>query len=362
MPSAGEHFKTSNSVWSAMGASLARASSSQCIFGGNAMKLSHRRQFLHLAVGAAVLPSVSRIARAQAYPSRPVRILVGYAAGGPLDTSGRLMAQWLSERLGQQFVIENRPGAGSNIATEAVARARPDGYTLLQASASNAWNAALYDNLNFDFIRDFAQIATVRRAGGILEVNPSIPARTVPEFIAYAKANPGVINFASTGIGSGTHVVGELFKIMTGVNLVHVPYRGEAPALTDLIGGQVQVFFSTLPGSIEFIRAGKLRPLAVTTAKRQGVLPDIPPLSDFLTGYEASGWSGLGAPKATPAEIVEKLNKEINAALADPKIKARLADLGGTPLVGSPADFGKLIADDTEKWGKVIRAANIKPE
>jgi len=325
------------------------------------MKLP-RRQFLHLAAGAATLPAVSRIAWAQAYPSRPVRIIVPAPPGGSLDIAARLMAQWLSERLGQPFVIENRPGAATNVGTDVVVRAPSDGYTLLLVSAINAVNATLYEKLNFNFVRDIAPVASIVRVPFVMEVNPSVPAKTVPEFIAYAKANPGVINFASTGIGSGTHVVGELFKMMTGVDLVHVPYRGEAPALTDLIGGQVQVFFSTLPGSIEFIRAGKLRPLAVTTAKRQGVLPDIPPLSDFLTGYEASGWSGLGAPKATPAEIVEKLNKEINAALADPKIKARLADLGGTPLVGSPADFGKLIADDTEKWGKVIRAANIKPE
>jgi len=325
------------------------------------MKLP-RRQFLHLAAGAATLPAVSRIAWAQAYPSRPVRIIVPAPPGGSLDIAARLMAQWLSERLGQPFVIENRPGAATNVGTDVVVRAPSDGYTLLLVSAINAVNATLYEKLNFNFVRDIAPVAIIMRVPFVMEVNPTVPAKTVPEFIAYAKANPGVINFASTGIGSGTHVVGELFKIMTGVNLVHVPYRGEAPALTDLIGGQVQVFFGTLPGSIELIRAGKLRPLAVTTAKRQGVLPDIPPLSDFLTGYEASGWSGLGAPKATPAEIVEKLNKEINAALADPKIKARLADLGGTPLVGSPADFGTLLASDTEKWGKVIRVANIKAE
>ena len=323
------------------------------------MKLPHRRQFLHLAAGAAALPVASRFACAQAYPTRPVRITVPAPPGGSLDTAARLMGQWLSERLGQPFVIESRPGAATNVGTDVVVRAPSDGYTLLLVSAINAVNATLYEKLNFNFVRDIAPVAIIMRVPFVMEVNPTVPAKTVPEFIAYAKANPGMINFASTGIGSGTHVVGELFKIMTGVNLVHVPYRGEAPALTDLIGGQVQVFFGTLPGSIELIRAGKLRPLAVTTAKRQGVLPDIPTLSDFLTGYEASG---VGAPKDTPAEVIERLNHAINAGLTDPKIKARLSELGGEVHALSPADFGKLIAEETEKWGKVIRAANIKPE
>jgi tripartite-type tricarboxylate transporter receptor subunit TctC len=326
------------------------------------MKLPHRRQFLRLAASTAALPAVSRVAWAQAYPTRPVRIIVPAPPGGSLDTAARLMGQWLSERLGQPFVIESRPGAATNVGTDVVVRAPSDGYTLLLVSAINAVNATLYEKLNFNFVRDIAPVAIIMRVPFVMEVNPSVPARTVPEFIAYAKANPGMINFASTGIGSGTHVVGELFKIMTGVNLVHVPYRGEAPALTDLMGGQVQVFFSTLPGSIELIRAGKLRPLAATTANRQAVLPDIPTLSDFLTGYEASGWSGVGAPKDTPAEVIERLNHAINAGLTDPKIKARLSELGGDVHALSRSDFGKLIADETEKWGKVIRAANIKPE
>ena len=326
------------------------------------MKLPHRRNFLHLAAGAAALPSVSRIARAQAYPSRPVRILVGFAAGGSSDIHARLLGQWLSERLGQQFVIENRPGAGSNIAVEAVVKAPPDGYTLLMVTSANAINATLYDSLNFNFMRDIAPIAMIDSLPNVMEVNPSIDAKTVPEFIDYAKANPRKLNFASVGNGSPSHVSAELFKMMAGVDLVHVPYRGGPPALTDLLGGQVQLFFGAIAGSIGHIRAGKLRALAVTSAMRSPALPDIPTVGEFVSGYEASGLSGIAAPRNTPAEIIDKLNSEINAALADPKIKARLTDLGGTELPGSPADFGKLIADETEKWGKVVRAANIKPE
>jgi tripartite-type tricarboxylate transporter receptor subunit TctC len=321
-----------------------------------------RRQFLHLAAGAAALPITSHLASAQAYPSRPVRVIVPAPPGGAADIAARLMGQWPSERLGQPFVIENRPGAATNIGTDVVVRASPDGYTLLLVSAISAVNATLYDKLNFNFIRDIAPIASITRLPFVMVINPAVPATTVPEFITYAKTNPGKINFGSNGIGTGIHVAGELFNIMTGVNIVHVHYRGEAPALTDLIGGQVQVSFSTLPGSIEFIRAGKLRPLAVTTAKRQGVLPDAPTLSEFLTGYEASGWLGVGAPKGTPTEVIDKLSNAINAALTDAKIKARLSELGGEVLALSPSDFGKLITEDTEKWGKVVRAANIKPE
>jgi tripartite-type tricarboxylate transporter receptor subunit TctC len=321
------------------------------------MKLP-RRQFLHLAAGAAALPAVPRIAGAQAYPTRPVRIIVGFTAGSATDITARLVGQWLSERFGQQFVIDNRPGAGGNIAAEAVVRAPPDGYTLLLFSASAAINATLYDKLNHNFIRDIAPVASVIRGPTVMVVNPSVPAKSVPEFIAYAKANPGRISFASSGIGSGTHLAGELFKMMAGVNMVHVPYRGGGPALTDLLGGQVQVMFPSTVSSIEYIRAGRLRALAVTTATRSDALPDVPTVDEFVPGYEASAWFGVGAPKATPAEIVEKLNKEINAGLADPKIKARL----GAPLALSPAEFGKLIADETEKWGKVIRAANIKAD
>jgi len=325
------------------------------------MKLP-RRKFLRLAAGAAALPALPRVASALDYPTRPVHLLVGFAAGGPLDTSARLIGQWLSERLGQPFVIENRPGAGSNLATEIVARAPPDGYTLLEASAANAWNAALYDNLSFNFIRDIALVAGVRRAAGVMEVNPSVPVRTVPEFIAYAKANPGKINMATGGAGSAPHLYGELFKMMAGVDLVTVNYRGSAPALPDLIAGQVQVMFDVVISSIGHIRAGKLRPLGVTTAARLAVLPDVPPISDFLPGYEASSWDGIGAPANTPPEIVGILNKQVNAALADPTFKARLADLGAEPFAGSTAEFGKFIVDYTEKWGKVIRAAGIKAE
>jgi tripartite-type tricarboxylate transporter receptor subunit TctC len=326
-----------------------------------AMKLP-RRQFLQLAAGAAVLPAVSRFAWAQTYPTRPVRVIVPFAPAGDTDLVARLIGQWLSERLGQQFVIENRPGAGTNIGTEAVVRAPADGYTLLLASPPAAINATLYDKLNFVFLRDIAPVAGVIRAPFVMEVNPSVSSKTVPEFIAYAKANPGKISMASAGIGSGPHVAGELFKMMAAVNTIHVPYRGQGPALTDLLGGQVQFYFAGIPSSIQYLRAGKLRALAVTTATRSEVLPEIPTLSDFLPGYEASFWGGFCAPKGTPAEIVDKLNKEINAGLADPKMKARIADLGATVLSGSPADFAKLIADETEKWGQVIRAANIKPE
>jgi len=325
------------------------------------MKLP-RRNFLHLAAGAAALATVSRIARAQAYPSRPVRVIVPATAGGGYDIVARLMGQWLSERLGQQFVIDNRPGGGTNIGTEAVVRAAADGYTLLLVASANAINATLYEKLNFNFIRDIAAVAGIISLPEVMVVHPSVPAKTIPDFIAYAKANPGKISMASGGIGTPGHLSGELFKTMTGVNMVHVPYRGVAPALTDLLGGQVQVGFVSVPSSIEHIRTGKLRALAVTTAKRAEALPDIPTFAEFVPGYEASFWYGVGAPKATPAEIVEKLNNEIKAGLADPKIKARLADLGGSVLPGSPSDFGKLIADDTEKWGKVIRAANIKPD
>ena len=325
------------------------------------MKLP-RRQFLHLAAGAAALPAVSRIARAQAYPTRPVRIIVATAPGGAPDILARLIGPWLSERLGQQFVIENRPGGGSNIGTEAVVRAPPDGYTLLLVTTTHAINATLYDKLNFNFVRDIAPVAGIMRVPEVMVVNPSVPAKTVPEFIAYAKANPGKINLGSPGIGTPGHVDGELFKMMAGVDLVHVPYRGGGPVMTDLLGGQVQVLFGSTSLTIEQIRAGKLRPLAVTTATRWEGLPDLPTVSEFLPGYEASAWSGVGAPRNTPAKIIDTLNKEINAALADPKMKARIADLGGTVLAGSPTDFGKFIADETEKWAKVIKFAGIKPE
>ena len=321
-----------------------------------------RRKFLHLAAGAAALPATSRFALAQTYPTRPVRWIVGFPAGGGSDVLARLLGQWLSERLGQPFVIENRPGAGTNIATEAVVRAPPDGYTLLQASVPAAINATLYDKLNFNFIRDIAPVASFTRATYVMAVHPSFPAKTVPEFIAYAKVNPGKINMASAGNGTPQHLSGELFKMMAGVNMIHVPYRGDAPALTDLLAGQVQLCFSGLVSSIEYIRTGKVRALAVTTAKRLETAPDIPTLGDFVPGYEANGWQGIGAPKSTPTEIVDKLNKEVNAGLADPKMKQRLLDLGGVPLPLTPTDFGKLIADETEKWGNVIRAANIKAE
>jgi tripartite-type tricarboxylate transporter receptor subunit TctC len=325
------------------------------------MKLP-RRRFLQLAAGAVALPAVSHVAEAQAYPTRPVRLIVPFGPAGATDITARLIGQWLSERLGQQFVIENRPGAGGNIATEAVVRAAPDGYTLLYVTTANASNATLYGKLNFNFVRDIAPIAPIVSFPYIMVVNPSVPAKTLPEFIAYAKANPGKINMASVGIGSTPHLNGELFKVMTGTNIVHVPYRSAAAVLTDLMSGQVQLYFGTTASSLEYVRTGKLRALGVTIERRLDALPDIPTVGEFVPGYEAHNWYGVGAPKATPAEIVQKLNKEINAAVADPKIKARLADLGATALTGSPADFGKLIATETEKWGKVIRAANIKPE
>jgi tripartite-type tricarboxylate transporter receptor subunit TctC len=330
--------------------------------GGIEMKLPHRRQVLHLAAGAAALPSASRIARAQAYPSRPVRIIVPTTPAGAGDILARLIGQWLSERLGHPFIIDNRPGAGSNIATEAVVRAPADGYTLLLAGTPNAVNVTLYERLSFSFLRDIAPVAGIIRGPYVMAVNPTVPAKTVPELIGYAKANPDKINYASVGIGSAGHVSGELFKMMTGTKMTHVPYRGGGPALNDLLGGQVQVMFATTVASIEYIRAGRLRALAVTTAMRSEALPDIPTVSEFVPHYEASAWFGVGAPKNTPSQIIDQLNEAINAGLADPKIKARLADLGGTSFVGSPADFGKHIADETEKWAKVIKFANIKPE
>jgi tripartite-type tricarboxylate transporter receptor subunit TctC len=325
------------------------------------MKLP-RRKFFHLAAAAAALPAVSRLARAQDYPTRPVRWIVGFAPGGGVDIMARLIGQWLSERLGQPFVIENRPVAGTNITTQVVVSAPPDGYTLLLVNAANAINATFYGNLNFNFLRDIAPVAGIMRVPSVMVVNPSVPAKTIPEFIAYAKANPGKINMASGGIGGPSHVSGELFNMMAGVSMVHVPYRGAGPALVDLLGGQVQVLFNSPPASIEYIKAGALRALAVTTATRAEALPDIPTVGEFVPGYEASQWYGVGVPKDTPTEIVDKLNKEINAGLADAKMKVRLADLGGTVLAGSPADFAKLIADETEKWGNVIRALNIKAD
>ena len=325
------------------------------------MKLP-RRKFLHLAAGAVALPAVSRFSWAQAYPTRPVHIFVGFAAGGAFDITARLIGQWLSARLGQPFVIENRPGAAGNIGTEAVVKSPPDGYTLLLCGNPNTSNATFYDKLNYNFIRDIAPVAGVLRGPYVLVVNPSVPAKSVPELIAYAKVNPRKLNMASQGNGSPGHVAGELFQMMAGIILVHVPYRGMGPALTDLLGGQVQVTFASIVSSIAYIRAGRLRALAVTTATRSKELPDIATVGEFVPGYEASTWYGIGAPKATPEEIVEKLNTEINASLADPKLQARLADLGGTVIVDSPANFGKFIAADTEKWAKVIRAANIKAE
>jgi tripartite-type tricarboxylate transporter receptor subunit TctC len=325
------------------------------------MKLP-RRRFLRLAAGAAALPAVAHVARADAYPTRPVRWIVGFTPAGGNDIVARLMGQWLSERLGQPFVIENRPGAGTNIATEAVVNAPADGYTLLLANLANAINATLYEKLNFNFIRDIAPVAGISQAPLILAVNPAVPARTVSELIAYAKANPGRVNMGSAGIGSAGHLAGELFKMMAGVSLVHVPYRGNAPALTDLIAGQVEVVFPSAASSIEYVKTGKLRGLAVTGATRLDALPDLPTVGDTVPGYEASSLYGIGAPMNTPVEIVDKLNKEVNAALADPRMRAQLAGLGGTPLPGSPAEFGRLIADETEKWGKVIKFAGIKPQ
>ncbi len=325
------------------------------------MKLS-RRTFLHLAAGTAAMPFASRMARAEAYPSRSVRLIVGFSAGATADTVSRLIGQWLSERLGQPFIVENRPGAGGNLATEAAVRAAPDGYTLLYITPSNAINATLYEKLNFNFRREIAPVARIGQQPDVMVVHPSVPAKTVLEFIAYAKTNPGKINMASSGIGATPHMAGELFKMMTGVNMTHIPYRGEAPALTDLLAGQMQVMFSTLPASIEHIRAGKLRPLAVTTASRAQALPDLPTVGDFVPGYNVSSWQGIGVPNKTPAEIIDKLNSQINAALADPKIRARLANLGNTVLPGSPADFGNFIADETEKWAKVVKFADLKPK
>jgi tripartite-type tricarboxylate transporter receptor subunit TctC len=326
------------------------------------MKLPHRRHLLHLAAGAAALPAVSRVARAQVYPSRPVRIVVGFPAGGSFDVVARLFGQWLSERLGQPFIVENRSGAGGNIGTEVVVNAQPDGYTLLLVNDTHAVNATLYEKLNFNFIRDIAPIASIASVPNVMQVNPAVPAQSVSEFIAYAKANPGKINMASGGNGTPAHVSGELFKIMAGVNMLHVPYRGGAPAIADLIGGQVQVMFPNIPQTIEILKSGKLRPLGVTTATRLDVLPEVPTVGETVPGYETIGWIGLGAPRRTSAQLIGRLNSEIQRALDDPKIKARLTDLGVTRVSGSPADFGKLIADETEKWGKVIRAANIKPE
>ena len=326
------------------------------------MKLPHRRQFLHLAAGAAVLPTLPRIALAQTYPTRPVRLIVTFAAGGSPDIIARLMGQWLSERLGQPIIVDNRPGAAGNIGTEIGVRAPPDGYTLLMALSVNAINASVYNNLSFNFIRDTAPVASIASTPLIMEVNPSVPAKTVPEFIAYAKANPGKISMASGGKGAPGHVAGELFKMMAGVDMVHVPYRGDALVLPDLISGQVQVYFGVMPASLGYIRAGKLRALAVTSATRQEALPDVPTVGEFLPGFEARGWYGIVVPKATPAEIVGKLNQEINAALADPNMKKRLTDLGVAVFAGSPADFGKFIADETEKWAKVVKFAGVKAE
>jgi tripartite-type tricarboxylate transporter receptor subunit TctC len=321
-----------------------------------------RRTFLQLAATGAALPAFARIAPAQAYPARPVRWIVGVAPGGTLDIIARLMGQWLSERLDQPFVIENRPGAGTNIATEAVVRAPADGYTLLLVAPPNAINATLYEKLNFDFIRDIAPVASISRVPLVLVVNPALPAKTLPEFIAYAKANPGKLSMASGGNGTTPHVSGELFKMMAGVSMVHVPYRGAGPAMTDLIAAQVQVLFAGTTEAIEHIRAGRLRPLAVTSATRLEVLPGIPTVSEHVVGYEATSFTGVGAPAGTPAEVIDTLNRQVNAALADPKIKARLAELGNAALALSPTDFGKLIAEETEKWGRVVRFAGIKAE
>jgi tripartite-type tricarboxylate transporter receptor subunit TctC len=325
------------------------------------MKL-HRRTLLQLAGGAVASAALPGPASALDYPTRPVRIVCGFSAGGGVDITARLIGHWLSERLGQAFVIEDRPGAGGNIGTEAVVRAVPDGYTLLLATVPNAVNASLFPNLSFDFIRDVAPVGGIIRVPMVMLVNPSVPATTIAEFIAYAKANPGKLNMASAGNGTAPHMAGELFKMMAGVDLVHVPYRGQAPALTDLMGGQVQVFFATSPGTADYITTGKLRALAVTTAARMAEFPEIPAIGDFVPGYEASQWYGLAAPGNTPTEIVDKLNREISAALADPGMKARLATIGGAPLPGSPAEFGKLISEETEKWAKVVRAAGIKPD
>ena len=325
------------------------------------MRLS-RRKVLRLVAGGVAMPAVLRAARADTYPSRPVHLIIGYLPGGSADMTARLFGQWLSERLGQQFVVESRAGASTNIATEAVVRAPADGYTLLLPSPANATNASLYDKLNFDFLNDIEPVAGLIRFPDVVDVNLDLPVKTIPELIAYAKANPGALNFASSGVGSTLHVAGELFKMMTAVNIVHVPYRGGAPAMLDLIAGRAQVMFDNVPISIEYIRSGKIRPLAVTSVERVALFPDLPTVADYVPGYEASAWYGLGAPKGTPPEIVEKLNREVNAILADPAAKTRLAALGASLLPGTPADFGKLVADETEKWRKVIRYAGIKAE
>ena len=321
-----------------------------------------RRKFLELAGGVIAAAAFPQLASADDYPTRPVRVIAGFAAGGGVDITARLIGQWLADRLGQSFVVENRAGAGGNIGTEAVVNAAPDGYTLLLATVPNAVNASLYDKLNFDFIRGIAPVGGIIRVPMVILLHPSVPAKTVPELILYAKANPGKINMASAGIGSAPHMAGELFKMMAGVNMVHVPYRGQGPALSDLLGGQVQVYFATVPGTTDYIATGKLRALAVTSASRAELLPELPTVGDFVPGYETSQWYGLGAPANTPAEIVDKLNREINAALADPGMKARLAAIGGEPLPGTPAEFGKLISEETGKWAKVVRAAGIKAE
>jgi tripartite-type tricarboxylate transporter receptor subunit TctC len=324
------------------------------------MKLP-RRQFLQLAGAAIAAPALSQRALALDYPTRPVHLIVGFSAGGPQDITMRLIGQWLSEHLGQSFIVENRSGAGGNVGAEYVVHAEPDGYTLLSVSSPNAINATLYDNLKFNFIHDIAPVGSIMRVPLVMEVNPSVPVHTVPEFIAYAKANPGKISYGSGGVGTPQHVSAELFKMMTGVDMVHVPYRGAAPALQDLIAGQVQVMIDTTPASMQHIRSGNVRALAVTTLKRADALPDLPTVADFVPGYEATSWFGIGAPRNTPTEIIDKLNKEINAGIADPKIKARLLELGGTVLPGSPADFGKLIAAETEKWAKVVKFSGAKP-
>ena len=325
------------------------------------MKLP-RRKFLHLAAGAAALPAVSRFALAESYPSRPVHLIVGFPPAGATDITARLIGQWLSERLGQQFIVENRPGAGATLATEAVAKALPDGYTLLLTGSVDAWNATLYGNLKFNYIRDIVPVASISRGMGVLVVHPSVPVRSVPELIAYAKANPGKLTVASSGVGSSPHIFWKLFRSMTSVDMVHVPYRGGGPALIDLVGGQVQVYFSTLISAIQYIRDGKLRPLAVTASTRADVLPDIPTIAEFVQGYEASNWTGVGAPKNTPAEVVDQLHTEINSGLADAGLKRRFADLGDAVFASSRADFAKLIAEDTEKWAKAIKTAGIKAE
>ena len=321
-----------------------------------------RRKVLRLAANAVALPAIARLARADTYPSRPVRMVVGFAPSGSADIIARLIAQWLTDRLGQPFVVENRPGAAMNIATEMVAKANPDGYTLLNITTINAWNASVYPNLNFNFIRDIAPIASATRTGGVLEVHPSVPVKTIPDFIAYAKANPGKINMGTGGPGSGPHMYGALFEMMTGIELVPVHYHGTGPALPDLLSGRLQCIFDLVISSIEYIRAGRLRPLGVTTATRYDVLPDVPAIAEFVPGYEASGWQGLGAPANTPVEILDKLHDEVNAALADPAFKARFVELGALPFPTSREAFGKLIAADTEKWAKVVKFANIKAE